>query len=234
MNQAQALYQLQEIELQMLSRHKRLQEIAQSLADDQAIAAAQTRVAEAERAITPLRTKARNLELELQSTQQKATATEEQLYSGRVKNTKEMRDMEQEIAALKRRSGELEEHVLATMMSIDEREASQREAQAALEAVNLSRRNDQRQLLDEQSDLQNQMARLRAQREEALKAVTPDSLTKYTALRPKKANQPVAVLQGETCSACGVEQTMAIVRQAQLGQALVTCLSCGRILMARG
>src|SRR5688572_14994668 len=100
MIQAEALWHLQEIELNLLRHQKRLNEIATILGDDQAVLAAQTLLADAQKALVPLRTKARNFELEIQSNGQKAQQTEQQLYSGKVKNTKEMQDMQSEIAAL--------------------------------------------------------------------------------------------------------------------------------------
>ena len=79
--------------------------------------------------LPPLKTRAHDLELDMSGTLQKATAAEEQLYSGRVKNTKEMRDMQQEIAALRKRHGELEESLLELMMTIDDGETAVTDAE---------------------------------------------------------------------------------------------------------
>lgn len=233
MSQAEALYHLQEIELSVIRRQKRLAEITQILGDDKVVAAAQADVAAVQAALAPLRTRARNLELEIQSNVQKTRATDDQLYSGKVKNTKELQDMQQEIVSLKKRHGELEELLLDVMLSVDDRETALTDAEAALARVVETRQGSQRDLLDEQAALQREVTTLKAQRETALKDVAPDSLAKYNALRPKKNNQPISVLYGESCSVCGVEQTMAIVRQAQLAQSLVTCHSCGRILVSK-
>ena len=233
MSLADSLLQLQELELALVRGQKRLQEITAALADDAQVSAALAGAQAAEKALSPLRTKARDLELEIQANSQKARASEDQLYSGKVKNTKEMRDMQAEIEALKRRNAELEETLLETMMSVEEAEATQTDAEAKLSDVRASQASDQLALTDEQSALQTQVARLKEQRKTALTAIPADVLARYTALRQPKNNQPVAVLQGESCGVCGVEQTMAIVRQVQLQQSLVTCLSCGRILVNR-
>ena len=233
MTLSDALLHLQDLELALVRGQKRLQEITAALADDVQLTAALAELQAAEVALTPLRVRARNLELEIQSNTQKAKASEDQLYSGKVKNTKEMRDMQAEIEALKRRNGELEETLLETMVAVEEAEAAQTAADARLTRVRASRSADQQALTDEQAALQAQVVRLREQRKTAMAAIPAETLARYNALRQPKNYQPVAVLQEESCSVCGVEQTMAIVRQVQLQQSLATCLSCGRILVSR-
>ena len=88
-----------------------------------------------------------------------------------------------------------------------------------------TRKDTHRSLLDERADLRNQLAACHGQRSEGLKGIAPESLELYRQLRPKKHNQPMAIMRGESCTVCGVEQTMAITREAQIGQSLVTCLS---------
>jgi uncharacterized protein len=234
MYQAQALYHLQEIDLNILRRQKRLSEISAILADNKDVAAAQAQVTAAQQALTPLRTRARNLELEIQSSGQKAQATEDQLYSGSVKNTKEMRDMQQEVTALRKRRGDLEETLLETMIAVDDGEAALKDAESELARVMETQRDAHGHLIDEQAELQAQVAKLREQREVALKAVEPENVTRYMTLRQKKGSQPLALLQGSSCSICGVQQTMAIEREVRQGQSLVTCQNCGRILVNMG
>jgi predicted nucleic acid-binding Zn-ribbon protein len=233
-NQAEALYHLQEIDLQIIKLRTRLAETDALLANDEAVAAAQTALKKAQAVLPPLKTRARDLELEVAATLQKATATEEQLYSGRVKNTKEMQDMQQEIAALRKRHGELEESLLEFMVKIDEGETAASEAESGLNAVLDERKDTHRALLDEQADLKRQVERKLADRATALKPVEPASLELYKQLAPKKRNTPVALMRGDSCAGCGVQQNQAVIRQVQLGQSLVTCQNCGRILLYRG
>src|SRR5690349_11413307 len=104
MTQADALYHLQEIDLQITQAQKRLTEIATALADNQVLNDAQNQVQAAQTTLTPLQTKARNLELDIQSNTEKIRVTDEHLYSGRVRNPKELQDMQQEIQSLKNRN----------------------------------------------------------------------------------------------------------------------------------
>ena len=231
MSQAESLLQLQELELAIIRGQKRIAEITAILANDEQIAQAQAQVHGVQQVLTPLRAKARNLELEMQSNTEKVQTTEKQLYSGKVKNTKEMQDMQAEIASIRKRNTEIEETLLETMMLVEEQEAALVSADSALKATVGERASEKRHLVDEQATLQSQVSGLRKQREAAMQSIDPSALAKYNALRPKKNNHPVAILRENTCGACGVEQTMAIEREARIGQSLATCLSCGRILV---
>jgi uncharacterized protein len=231
MNQAEALYTLQQIELQMLRTQKRLDEIAVLLADRQTVAAAQQAAETAAKALSPLRAKVRDLELEIQSTGQKAKSAEQQLYSGSVKNPKAMQEMQQEITALKKRQGELEDKLLETMMLSEEAQAKSDDAETHLNQTRQTWESAHTDLLAEQADLNAKLENFKAQRQTAAKAVTPDNLKQYNALKPRKANQPMALLNGNSCSLCGIEQTMNIVQQARRGENLIPCLNCGRFLV---
>jgi predicted nucleic acid-binding Zn-ribbon protein len=233
MTQAEALYHLQEIDLNVLRAQKRVQEISAVIGDNQAISAAEAEVTQTKLRLTPLQTRARNLELEIQSNVEKVKATDEQLYGGRVSNPKELQDMQQEIQSLKKRNSELEDQLLETMVAIEEAEAALDAATAHLQSVREMWESEHSQLLDEGAQLESQIAVFRQQREQALKSVIPENQKLYHNLRVKKHNQPVAALDGNSCSVCGVEQTLAVAKSARQGQELVYCTNCGRILVAK-
>jgi uncharacterized protein len=233
MNQAEALYQLQQVDLQIVRQQKRLDEIAVQLSDHQPVENAQIAVTQAHQKLAPLRAQTRDLDLELKSVQQKSQQTEQQLYSGSVKNPKTMQEMQQEIEALKRRAGELEERLLDAMMQSDDVQAALDQAEDILAATTEQWETAHAGLLQEQAELQQSMQQLQEKRKEALKPVQPDSLKQYMTLKPRKANQPVSVLKGNSCTVCGIEQTMNVVQSVQRGDQLVPCINCGRILVDR-
>jgi len=233
MNQAEALYRLQEIDLNLARAHKRLQEISAVLGNNQTITVAQEQINEAQQRLAPLQTQARNLELEIQSNAQKISATDEQLYGGRVKNPKELQDMQQEIQSLKKRNRELEDSLLDAMVAVEEGEAVLTAKKAELQRIREAWESEHGQLLDEGAQLEDQITRFKQEREQALKGVTAENQKLYHNLRVAKHNQPLALLNDETCTVCGVEQTLAVARSVRQGQELVYCVSCGRILVAR-
>lgn len=232
MNQAEALYHLQQIDLSIIQAKKRLQEIAAALGGNPAVQEAQAALSRAETTLSPLRTKARNLELEIQSTAEKAKSSEQHLYSGAIKNPKEMQETQREIDSLKKRHDYLEEQLLEVMAAVEEAEGAVASASAGLGVASSVWEAQNAAFIAEQSEIRAKATDLLEKRKAALQRVEAGSLKLYESMRPRKGNQPVALLQGQSCSACGIEQTLAIVGQVRRGDSLAECLNCGRILTA--
>ena len=231
MTQAEALFHLQEIDLQLIQAQKRLNEIATTLADNKIILEAQSQVEATQKTLTPLHTRARNLELEIQSASEKIRLTDQQLYSGKVRNPKELQEMQQEIQSLKNRTSELEDVLLETMLSVENAETTLGEKQADLQQLSSQSESDHGHLIDEQKKLHSDIKSLQQKREGALPPITPDNLKIYNTLRPRKNNQPIALLVNGSCSVCRVEQDMAVISEVRKAQKLIPCASCGRFLV---
>jgi hypothetical protein len=231
MTQPQALYQLQEIDLSLARISKRSGEINVAIANNHVIHEAQERVVIAQKALSPLQTKVRNLELEIQTNNEKIQQTDSQLYGGKVRNPKQLQEMEQEIQSLGRRNAELENILLDTMLNMEAAESDLQRSQAQLAAVTQQWETDHAQLLDELKALKSEYKQLQEKRQQALLPITTESLKVYDTLRPRKNNQPLALLKAGSCSACRVEQEMSVIAEARKGQKLTTCSSCGRILV---
>lgn len=231
MSSAKALYQLQEIDLKILRNSKRLGEIDLTLSDSKIVQVAQKAVQIAENALKPLRTKAKDLELEMQTNNTKRQTTDARLYSGMVKNPKELQEMQQEIVALKNRNDQLEEQLLEFMMSIEEAEAVLEEKQNHLQSITHEWESQHTDLLQEKTLLQTENNNLNKNRISIVQNIDPKDLKVYEGLRTKKANKPISIMQGRSCTICGIEQTLAIQKEVIRGQSLINCVNCERILV---
>jgi uncharacterized protein len=232
MQQGKALYELQAVDLGLLRKRKRLREIDAQLANNSAVQQAQARVAQAEETLKPIQATVRDLELQIQTTRDKRQRSEERLYSGAVTNPKEMQDLQNESESLKKWLGELEDRQLEAMMEAENAEADLSEAQAALEHTLTAVANENEDLTAERKQLTIDISALEAEREDALQAVTPESLALYDRLHPQKANQPIARMNDdETCAICGIKQNATFARQVRQGDDLHTCPNCKRVLV---
>lgn len=231
LSQAEALYALQKIDVSLHKNRKRLAEIQALLANNEQVRNAQQAVDKANNTLNPLRAKARDIDLELQTTQNKHKTSEDRLYSGLVKNPKELQDLQNEITSLKHRIETLEEHALESMMMVEEATDVLNLSEEALKQAISEAEQQNRDLLSEKNRLQKDVEVLNAQREKALQTITADNLKTYETLRPKKANQPVAILRSGSCTLCGIEQTGFIIDNVRKAKDLVFCLGCGRILV---
>lgn len=233
MIQASELYRLQEIDLQVQQKHKRLEEIAAQLADNKALTEAQKQVEANQLVLTPLQTKVRKLEQEIQTNTAKVRDTDETLYSGRVKNPKELQDMQHEIQSLKKRNQELEDTLLETMLSVDEADASLKESTSKLETIRAQFELANQSLIDEQKRLKSEGSTLLKSREQLVPTIEAETFRVYNNLRRTKNNHAVAVLNNQSCSVCRVQQNMNVIQAVRKGEGLTYCSSCGRILIYR-
>lgn len=231
MSQAKALYHLQQIDLHLIANHKRLGEIETALADNSAVNSARQTVESIEKALTPLRARMRDLELEIQSNSEKSSATEDRLYGGKVKSPKELGEMQQEIASLKKRKSDLEDTLLELMMSIEEKEEELQAAQDTLTATIQTWEDQNADLLQEKEALEADNTVQQGRRENALQDINPENRKTYDTMRKRKANKPISPMEGKSCGVCGIEQTVAVEQEVTRNEALIQCINCGRILV---
>lgn len=227
---ATLLYRLQALDLAITQRKTRIQAIDALLNSDERVMRAQQTLDQAETALKPVQARARDLDLEIKSVAQKIALTDQNLYSGNVKNPKEMTELQEEIASLQRHQSVLEDELLNTMMKTDEGKVAVNEAQAALEDAKSAQASTQIDLLAERQLLETELVGFEAQREKGATTIDATTLQTYEALRPRKRGHAVALLKGDSCAMCNIEQTSIIAQQVWQGKTIVYCASCGRIL----
>lgn len=231
MSQSEALYRLQQIDLKILHHNKRLNEIDSILNDDNDLLQAQSKVDNAQADLKPLNAQYRDLELQIQATVRKSKSTEDRLYSGNVKNPKELQDMQNEITALKTRKSEQEDDLLEIMVEVEAAEETLSECEAQLQTVMDNRKVEHSDLIDERGNLNAEIKVFNKKREQALEQVESDNVQLYERMRPKKGNQPIAVLRDHACSACGIGMTRSVEQEVQRANSLTRCHNCERILV---
>lgn len=230
MNQAQALYHLQSFDHRISQIRTRLAAIDQLLGENTRVLAAEQTATSAEEAISPWRTRIKDLELEISSIVAKVNAVEQRLYGGKVSNPKELKDMQDEIDSLKRRRVKLEDDLLEAMISVESGQSSLVDARAELETVRAEWGADQSNLGAERAELQADLEALRAERGHLTAEIEPENLELYKRLFRSKNGQPVTRLLDTNCGACGVSQTTSAVQHIRQARELVFCSNCGRIL----
>ena len=230
MSIATQLYRLQVIDLSIAQKRKRIQEIDALLSNDERLIAAQKSLDAADKTLKPWQTRARDLDLEIKSIAQKIKLTDDNLYSGKVKNPKEMTEMQEEIASLRRHQNQLEDELLEAMMKSDDGQAEVAAAQQTLADTQSEQASAHKELHAEKQRLEAELVGLEAQRAAGASGIDAASLKAYEALRPRKGGRAVALLKGSSCSACAIQQTTMMVQQVQMGKGLIYCASCGRIL----
>jgi len=231
MSQANKLKELQKTDDRIQQTQQRLEEIHTLLHDDQAVTAARNAIAQTKAKLQPLRTRAKDLELEIESTTNKASETEQILYSGKVKNTKEMEDMQAEVASLKERQDRLEETMLDLMLEIETAENDLENQETALDKLLTNRGHQSDALTAEQATREKELAQFKTTREQVREDIEAEHLQRYDRLQKRVRGEVVARMNNDgTCDKCGVQQTRTVETDVRRGN-VAQCSTCQRILV---
>jgi len=223
------LYQLQLVDSDHEAKNQRLAEVVGSLGESDDVIRAQKEVAETEAALSELRTRMRALELDIAAVNSKLKGNQDRLYSGRVKNPKELGSLQDEAAALRRRTAELEDDQLVLMIDIEEQEAELAERQARLLQYQSQWTQDQAHLQDEKRGLEADLAELEEQREGMRAHIGAGDLALYDDLRARLGGVGVVLLKGGLCRMCNVDVPTGLARAVERGE-MHFCPTCNRLL----
>lgn len=230
MTRVSNLFRVQTIDSQIDSHTSRLAEIDRRLREHPELDSARVEEAEARRLLEESRQALRHAEEEARRQQQRIADTDKTLYGGGVRNPKELQDLQEEAASLRRYLSVLEERQLQAMLQHEEHEKAVSDAQGRREQCERERTEADRKLSAEQVQQQSVLATLDVQREAAVSALPAEDLAKYNAVRQAKRGLAIARLEGGSCAACGVAPSAARIDSARSGQEIVLCGNCGRIL----
>ncbi|MBN1261811.1 MAG: hypothetical protein JXB35_14130 [Anaerolineae bacterium] len=227
----EAVLRLQEIDLDLNSSRKRLKEIQEALDDDARLQAARARAKREEHLAAQARKAQRDLEFEMGRVDVTRQQKENQLYSGRVRNARELQDLEAQVKSLKQRKRQLEDELLEAMVTYEEAAEVSASASDALAKVQHEWDAHVAALTGEAQLLTANVARLE---EEAglMRQEIPDAiLDSYDYLVPRTGGIPVARVKDEICGMCGIRITSSRLQSALAGRETY-CDGCGRLLIA--
>jgi len=172
----------------------------------------------------------RHLELELATHRQQLADVEQKLYSGTVRDAKELQNLSRESTQIKALVGTREERVLQAMDDAERAGSAHVESEQRLRTIVDERRKTEASLLEERRGLVQQVEAARAERERLRGEIDATALKTYDGLRRRLGGQAIAAVKQRTCQGCRVGLIAAVEQRLRHGDALVTCQSCGRIL----
>jgi len=172
----------------------------------------------------------RSAEFETQQQHIKIEQTEAALYGGKVRNPKELQDLQNELAAFKRFLSVLDERQFEAMLM--EEETSQRYQLMIEEQARIQFEHSQRtqQLNIEKDKLVNEIKNSENERDAAEAVVEPGDVAIYQQLRHKRRGIAVSKIVDKACISCGSTLSAALLNAAHSPNQLNYCESCGRIL----
>lgn len=226
------LHRLQQVDSHTDRIRARLKAIEETLQADDAIRSAQQAFAASESAWKTAERDLRFAEAESIKQRVKIEQAESSLYGGQVRNPKELQDLQDEIASLKRHLITLENRELDALAASEAAEAEYQIAQAELNKARASAASQHADLTVERETLQKDSERLIHEHKAAIGAVPQPVLQIYEQLRERKHGLAVVAIQDSACAACGSALTPAQQQSARSASQLFYCPTCGRILYA--
>jgi len=231
MSSARLLYRLQHIEQEIESTRQAIAQMKEQQVESPALLTARETLATARRRLAAAQSQQKEREYELQRNVDKLNAAQEELYSGRVKNPKELAGLEADTKALMRRRDQLQDSVLDAMLEVDAARTEVAAAEIELAQLEAQWSADQHRIVQELEIAGARAEQIERDRAETEARLSAQDLQLYRELRRRKGSSPVARLRGGTCGRCGVSVPTQVVGQVKRDDELVFCPSCGRLLV---
>jgi predicted nucleic acid-binding Zn-ribbon protein len=232
MSASLSLYRLQLVDSRIDEIRMRLEEIQRILEDSAELRQAKEQVAKTETAHKSALQVLKQAEAEVDNQKAKIEQSEASLYSGNVKNPKELQDLQNEAASLKRYLETLEERQLEAMLEEEATEETNQLALREFENVRARLAEQNVTLTTEQAELNKELERLGAERQAALDPIDTNLLTDYDELRQQRRGVAVTQISEGACAACGTTLTPSQNQSARSATQIFKCPTCGRILFA--
>lgn len=213
-----------------MKMNARLKEIDRIIAADKEISQANARLMEAQAINKSAESVLKDLVAQVKEKKLKRELTQANLFSGKVRNPKELQDLQAETHALDRTIAKLEDEQLQAMMALEETTKDMNKAQGELQQV-LDRKASQSSLLiGEQHKIESEIPQVDAQRKALREQLDDETFTIYRDLLKSKAGRAVVEVNDDTCGACGVTVPPADIQAAKSPNVIAYCKNCGRIL----
>ncbi len=228
MSVARRLYQLQEIDLELESNEQALSQIVSQLGESQVVVKAQAELKLEQQRLEELERQQHSTEWEIDDLMTKLSTAEEQLYSGKIRNPKELTNLQHEVDGLKAKRGQLEDKVLEIMDQVELTTASVLAATSELKTLQAEWHSQQQRLSTDIERLKTIVSDLEHKRRLLSAKIDSQAIEFYHKLKKQKGTAVAKVEQG-VCCGCRISLSTAKLQQARTVN-LLQCSSCGRIL----
>jgi uncharacterized protein len=230
MSQTLNLYRLQQIDSQIDRIRIRMQDIKMLLDDDTELRQHNEQVDVAAARCLFADQTLHQAEQDVQSQLIKIEQTQSSLYGGKSHSPKELQDLQNDVAALKRHLSTLEDRQINAMQESETADAFQQTARAELSNFMDTQAGQSKGLHRENESLRADLERLLVERNAVTGAIPATELTLYDQLRQQRRGIAVAIIGENSCGACGSNLSLAQIQTAHSSGQVLLCPSCGRIL----
>lgn len=226
------LLSLQDTDLQLDKALARLSEIEEALGESEELIQARSAVEEKTGVVRALRSEQDEIELTVDEVRNKAAEIEKKLYSGSVKNPKELQDLDADLKSLREETKRREEKLLVVLEKMEAAEGELNATTDVLNAIEGEWMSGQEHLREEKAEIEPEAERLRGARDAEAGEFERSILGLYNTLRQRRGGIAVAKVERGMCQGCRISLPMNVIQRARgAPNGLVQCVSCERILI---
>ena len=222
------LYELQQMDLELQRNQQELNAIENQLTDNKALATAESKLALQKEQLAEAKKGQKSSEWELDDLQEKVNKLNDKLYSGMIKNPKELVNLENEVKSLKSKISRKEDELLELMTQVEEMEAKVKTSIEELERLKQEWQQRQENLEQRKTEVEAELAKLSEARHGLAQQIDSAAVRLYEQIRLIK-EQAVAKVEQGRCQGCHITLPTSQWQKAKAGD-LVQCNSCSRIL----
>ena len=226
------LHQLQKIDHRLDNLNKRLNEIDRIRRDNTARNDLESEFQSSKSKLEQLNEVYNDLVEKINSKKLKVEQSESSLYSGTIKNPKELQDLQNEIRSLNGTIAALEDSQLQQMIDLENAQQELDSSQSAIQIFDEKNKIDFSTFYAEETEKKLEIERISQERKLVMDQVDAANLEKYSFLRKTKNGVAVSLIEDCSCGVCGTTLTPADCQTAKSPTKMAYCPSCGRILYA--
>ena len=192
MSQTKQLYDLQEVDSDIERVTEALQQLEVKLNDNAELLQAKSEFEQEKNDFQELQKKQQALEWEIDDIRSKIDPMQKKLYSGSVKNPKELMGMQEEVNLLTKKVNQKEDSALELMSEAEGSQVKLDKTRQQVEELEKQWREKEKVLLAEKDELETQLSNARSSRESLIPTIDPTALDLYEYLRKSRRKPTVA------------------------------------------
>ncbi len=231
MTATRELLELQSIDIEIEQQRARLAEIAPLLGDDSALRTLAEQASSSRNTLDNALARQKELDDAIADYTAKIETAEARLYSGSVKNPRELQNLQADVNMLKRHRAEQEDNLILVLDEVEEARRDRDLLSRQLQSTTADWKANQQSMIEEQTRLRRESVELDLRRNHVVSRIPSPEVALYDRARRQRPNHPVARLRGDVCDACRVGVPTRMALEIRAAANLATCPNCGRILL---
>lgn len=228
--QIAALFQLQQIDLELERLVTELQAVASSLKANTTLNKLRNEHNIAQQQLRSGLQAQREAEWALEDLDRRLSMQEQRLYSGTVTTPKELSTLQQEVQRLRGQKSRQEDLALEVMEAAESLQEMARQKAEALQTAEEAWTRESAAFVKRHEQLEVRQRESEAKRAQLVASIDAGLISRYEHMRRTKQGRAISKIEQNSCQWCRVIVTPSELQHVRSSTELQTCSNCGRIL----